>query len=356
MITYNQIISLISELLYKHDCVIVPDFGGFVARNYSSAFSKGNNILYPASKHILFNKNLIHNDGLLISALMEEQSLDYVQAERLVADFKDYLKTILSAKRRFDLPNIGLFFIDTEGTLRFEAKADVNFLLDSFGFEPIVVNELELELAPVITKQQFEDRKIVVETPVKRKRSYVKIAALAVGLPLTLTMLLLAATSKPIKPVLESSLNPFYTPEKTYSPVKIERKAQLIAKAEVADLLIDAKGNSSFTLSQNNHVLVASAGHFVTEENSHVKKSVLSNHVQKFDGKYQVVVGCFGVEGNAEKLVHELITKRIDAGISGVNAKGLHVVSCGGFDSKEDAVALLNTIKETYPSAWVMTK
>ena len=82
MVGYNQIITLIAELLYKHDCVIVPHFGGFVARNNASSFSKGNNLLYPASKHVLFNKNLTHNDGLLFSALMQEKGIDFQAAKR----------------------------------------------------------------------------------------------------------------------------------------------------------------------------------------------------------------------------------------------------------------------------------
>lgn len=353
MTVYNQIIALIAELLYKHDCVIVPDFGGFVARNYSSSFSKGNNLLYPASKHILFNKNLTHNDGLLLSALMEQKGIDYVEAEKIAGDFKDYLHSLLSVKKRFELPNIGLLFIDAEGALRFEAKADVNFLLDSFGFEPVLAKELEIESSPVLSKQ-FEDRRAVVETPAKRKRSYVKIAALAVGLPATLALLLLAASSKPMKPVLESSLNPFYTPEKIYAPLKFDRKSQVIEKAVETNLLVDANGFSTFTLSSNGSVLVASSINTGTTESS--KSVKINTQTQSFSGKYQVVVGCFGVERNAEKLVHELMSKKFSAGISGTNAKGLHVVSCGGFNSKEAASVLLASIKESYPNAWVMTK
>jgi hypothetical protein len=62
------------------------------------------------------------------------------------------------------------------------------------------------------------------------------------------------------------------------------------------------------------------------------------------------------VENNAERLIKELSGRNISAGISGTNAKGLHIVSCGGFDSKEDAANLLATIKSNYPNAWVMTK
>lgn len=359
MLHYNQITSLIAELLYKHDCVIVPNFGGFVARNYSSNFNKGSNILYPQSKQILFNKNLIHNDGLLVSALVEKNSISIVEATKQIEDYKDYIKSLLSVKKRFELNNIGLLYIDSESILRFEAKADVNFLLDSFGFEPVLANEISIEIEkPIITKQ-FEDRKVVVEQVAPKKKSYAKIATLAIGVPVTLAFLLFAAYSKPMKPLLESSFNPFYTPEKTYSPNKQKySKPVFIGSIEKPSLIVDANGFASFKLSENGNVLVASVDSIAkTDKTSVVKHTyIASKNHQSFDGKYQVVVGCFGVEENANKLINELQKKNINAGISGLNNKGLHVVSCGGFDTKENATALLASIRNEFPNAWVMAK
>ena len=157
MLHFNHITDLIAELLFKHDCVIVPDFGGFVARNYNSSFSKGSNLLFPQSKHILFNKNLIHNDGLLISALSQKKEMQITDATKQIEDYKEYIQSLLSAKKRFELTNIGLLYIDSENTLRFETKADVNFLLDSFGFEPVMANELLIEPEKQIKITQFED-------------------------------------------------------------------------------------------------------------------------------------------------------------------------------------------------------
>jgi nucleoid DNA-binding protein len=360
MLHYNQITDLIAELLFKHDCVIVPNFGGFVARNYSSNFSKGSNVLYPQSKHILFNKNLVHNDGLLISALMQKNNTSIIETTKQVEDYKDYIQSLLSAKKRFELNNIGLLYIDAENSLRFEAKADVNFLLDSFGFEPVVANELVIEIEkPIITKQ-FEDRKIVVEQIAPKKKSYAKIATLAISVPVTLAFLLFAAYSKPMKPLLQSSFNPFYTPEKTYTPhTHTSNKAVFINAIEKQSLLVDANGFATFKLSENGNVLVAS----VNDSIAKTDKTSVVNHVyiatkntNTFDGKYQVVLGCFGVEENANKLIKELVSKKIKAGISGVNNKGLHVVSCGGFDAKEDAANLLASIRNDYPNAWVMAK
>ena len=360
MLHYNQITHLITELLFRHDCVIVPSFGGFVARNYSSDFSKGSNVLYPQSKHVLFNKNLIHNDGLLISALMQKNNISFMDSTKQIEDYKDYIQSLLSAKKRFELNNIGLLYIDTENILRFEAKTDVNFLLESFGFEPVIANELIIEPEKQIIVKQFEDRKVTIEDARPQKKSYAKIATLAIGIPVTLAFLLFAANSKPMKPILQSSFNPFYTPEKTYAPSKLKyNKAIFITTAEKQPLLIDANGYGTFKFSENGNVLVASINDSIVKtDKTTVSKSayVISKNTNSYNGKYQVVLGCFGVEENANKLIKELDSKNINAGISGINNKGLHIVSCGGFSTKEDAANLLSTLKANFPNAWLMSK
>ena len=359
MLQYSQITQLISELLYKHDCVIVPNFGGFVARIDSAHFSKGNTVLYPPTKRLLFNKNLVHQDGLLVSALMEKNVISFIDATSQLNDYKDYLQSLLEAKKRFELQNIGLLYIDSENSLRFEPKADVNFLVESFGFEPVVANELSVEVEKPILTKQFEDRKAITVAPEKQKRSYAKMATLAIGAPVTLAFLLFAAYSKPMKPLLQSSLNPFYTPEKTYTPTKQQsRKAYVIGEIEKQPMIEDANGYATFKLSENGNVLIASSNdmELKADKTSVAKHNNTSNSIQKFDGNFQVVVGCFGVEENAAKLINELKKNNVSAGISGTNAKGLHVVSCGGFSSKAEAAQLLATVKASYPNAWVMSK
>lgn len=361
MLHYTQITELIAELMFRHDCVIVPNFGGFVARNYSSNFNKGSNILYPQTKHILFNKNLIHNDGLLISAWMHKNHISLVESTKQIEDYKDYIQSLLSVKKRFELRNLGLLYIDSENTLRFEVKTDVNFLLESFGFEPVIANEIvvEVDKQPIPLKQ-FEDRKIVVEAVKPHKRSYSKILTLTIGIPVTLAFLLFAAYSKPMKPLLQSSFNPFYTPEKTYSPLKNKNfNSVFIQDTETQSLLIDANGFATFKLSENGNVLIATVNDSASKtDKTTVAKPLIasSKNNTSFDGKYQVVVGCFGIESNAQKLVKELRSKNINAGISGVNQNGLHIVSCGGFNAKDEATQLLATIKNNLPNAWVMSK
>lgn len=358
MIHYTHITQLISELLYRHDCVIVPGFGGFVSRSHSAGFNKGNNLLFPPAKHILFNRNLIHNDGLLITSLMERNAISFEEAGRLTEEYRQYIQSLLSAKKRFELQNIGLLYIDSENSLRFEAKADMNFLFDAFGFEPVTANELPLEPEKPVHKAVFEDRRAVTEpVALKPRRSYARIAALAVGIPAVMAVLFLAATSKPLQPVMQSSVNPFYTPEKTYTPSHSpERKAFIIADVEKTSFLADANGYAAFTLGDNGRVMIANTNDpMLRPDKTRVAGPSVKGKLSP-GGKFQVVLGCFGVKENAERLVKELRAAQVNAEISGVNAKGLHVVSCGSFNTKEEAVSTLDSIRQRYPNAWIMAQ
>jgi len=359
MIQYTQITYLISELLYKHDCVIVPKFGGFVARNYSAGFSKGNSLLFPPTKQVLFNKNLVHNDGLLVSALMEKNTIPFDDATKHIEDYKAYIESLLDAKKRFELIGIGLLYLDSEQSLRFEAKPDINFLFDSYGFEPVTAIELAIESeAPFITPV-FENRRAIVEPVQKQKRPYAKIAALAVGIPAAMAFLLMATYSKPMQPFMQSSVNPFYSPEKTYSPDKeATRNIYFIDDVAKPALLADANGYAAFTLIEKGTVLIVNINDTVVKaDKTLVHKPLFTSSSEKnYTGKFEVVLGCFGIKRNADKLIGELTKNNISAGISGVNNKGLHIVSCGGFDDKQAAVALLETVRTNYPNAWIMAK
>ena len=58
----------IRKLLQRCDCVLVPDFGGFVANNYGASIDSATHVFLPPRKAISFNVHLIRNDGLLVAS------------------------------------------------------------------------------------------------------------------------------------------------------------------------------------------------------------------------------------------------------------------------------------------------
>ena len=55
----------ICELLYDHDCVIIPGLGGFIANFEPARIIRKQHTIMPPSKKIAFNGKLKNNDGLL---------------------------------------------------------------------------------------------------------------------------------------------------------------------------------------------------------------------------------------------------------------------------------------------------
>ncbi|HWY10845.1 MAG TPA: SPOR domain-containing protein [Bacteroidia bacterium] len=351
MIVQKTIINGISELLYHHDYVVVPGFGGFVSRNQLAHYGLNKEVLNPPSKKILFNIQLKQNDGVLASWLKEKINCDSNQANKHIEEFAAHCKVLLDTKHRLEFENLGLFFLDFEKNICFEPKTDINFLTESFGLSSITLKELDKkELNKTIeTKDRFEKAEI---TPQLKKRNYKRIAAIAVGVPVLGMAILFAVNFVKPNTISYSKVFGFGNNEISYSPLNYNSQLTEIEVKNTTPYVVDANGYAAINLFENKSVAVNISA--VKTESHTVSKHY--SHEITISGKYQVVVGCFSIKGNAKKFVNTLFNQNIRAGISGTNAKGLHVVSAGGFNDKESAVALLQSIKSKYPSSWVMTK
>lgn len=346
----------ISELLYNNDYVVMPDFGGFVTRHEFSHFSLNKGLLHPPAKKVVFNVQLKQNDGILATWLKDKIHCDFAQANKHLDEFAVYCKMLLNTKRRMEFEKLGVFYLDFENNICFEPKADVNFLIESFGLSSIALKEipLEIEVKPLLeTKDRFEKVEVAEQTLVK-KRNYKRIAALAIGLPIAATALLFAVNL--IKPNTQFISAILGNENKTvnYFPVDYNADLKEISLPLAPSYVVDASGYASVNLFDNEKTTVVNVYAAAPDKkNKTTAKYITPSSVT---GNYQVVVGCFAVIENASRLVTNLKKENINAGISGVNPKGLHVVSCGGFNDKDSATALLQNLKAKFPSAWIMAK
>ena len=98
----------IKELLFKHDCVIIPNFGGLVSNPVSSKINTVSGTIFPPSKLIVFNKNLSVNDGLLINYISKKEKISVDDSKNIVFDFSKKITDSLMTERSMRLNNIGL--------------------------------------------------------------------------------------------------------------------------------------------------------------------------------------------------------------------------------------------------------
>ena len=70
----------ISDLLYRYECVIVPDFGGFITNETSAKVNHFTHTFYPPKKQISFNSHLKNNDGLLANYIASAEKIPFNDA------------------------------------------------------------------------------------------------------------------------------------------------------------------------------------------------------------------------------------------------------------------------------------
>jgi hypothetical protein len=129
---------LVGELLLRHNCVIVPSFGGFIAKKKSATIDYATGTMSPPSKSLLFNRQLINNDGLLVADLAYRNKISYEQAVALVdQQIKDWNNT-LNNGARVVIDKVGFLFLDGEKNICFEQDRFFNLLLESYGLGKVI--------------------------------------------------------------------------------------------------------------------------------------------------------------------------------------------------------------------------
>jgi hypothetical protein len=137
IIAVMEMVDLVADLLFKHNCVIVPGLGGFVS-NYSKAeFKEEYQTILPARKRIAFNEKLHENDGLLINHVAKTKGISYSEAEVEVIKFVEYASERIHHHKSFEFKNVGTFYYTRENNVVFVPYEGINMLTDSYGLSPL---------------------------------------------------------------------------------------------------------------------------------------------------------------------------------------------------------------------------
>jgi len=161
---------LIGDLLLRHNCVVIPSFGGFVAKKTSATIDYKNGVIYPPKKSVLFNRQLINNDGLLVAEYSIANKVDYKEAELAVSQITLDWNNKLRNGERITLDKVGYLFFDQEKNLCFEQDRFFNLLLESYGLGKVhFVSEEDIEVAKYVKAVQ-EQKKVEEEQIAEEKK------------------------------------------------------------------------------------------------------------------------------------------------------------------------------------------
>jgi nucleoid DNA-binding protein len=203
-----DITAFIRELLFGNDCVIVPGFGGFIGNYAPARIDKNTGTFYPPVKQISFNRNLNHNDGLLIGRISMSSKINYGDARYLVEEFVTGLRKKLEKGEKVVFDNIGSFINNQEGNVQFEPDRNANYHLDSYGLEPFQCLPLE----------GYDVRKRIIrhieKDPVKQASMRKALWRAAVIIPLLSLLVLVPLKTDIFKAKVETTtMNPLVTAE-----------------------------------------------------------------------------------------------------------------------------------------------
>lgn len=358
---------IIPELLVRHSCVIVPGFGGFVAKTHSSTIDFTKGIMHPPYKSVLFNRQLKTDDGLLAHALAKKSSLSYDGALESISDTVRGWNQSMSDGKRVEIDRLGIFYKDEEGQIQFQQDRHFNLLLAAYGlkavrFEAQVAEQKGIEHEAKTTRVELTEEKQVREElleqaprktarlvdiipeqtqkSVERKRKPVaRYAAAAVLLPIAFYSIWLPVQTD----VLESGVlslndfNPFYKKEKGSYQAKKGSESKL-PKSEERNL--DQELNSlpqelevySYRFTPDKFVQVKLNANQVESLSD---PDLTPNQVNQLNPQaLNYIVGCFANKTNADNLVKTLKEGGLPAYIVD-EQNGLHRVTAGSALSEQ---------------------
>lgn len=155
----KDLILHIEFLILQHECVIVPEFGGFVL-NKSVAYKDAEGNLCPPALHLAFNADLKFNDGLLASSYMKQQDISYNKACKQIREEVGLLNKKLTLKGEVRIGKLGKL-ISSEEVLSFIPDMNTWIHPSTWGLSKIrlpYISELE-KSQPSVNKEEKESGK-----------------------------------------------------------------------------------------------------------------------------------------------------------------------------------------------------
>ena len=308
-----QLEQYISDLLYRYECVIVPNFGAFLSQRVSATVHESTNAFYPPKKSLAFNEQIQTNDGLLARYIADVEKIPFETATSKIEKRVKSLKSYLTEGETLAFENIGELKLNNAHKIEYSPSYHLNYLTDAFGLSQFS--------SPAVTREVYKEEVEAIEkvipitvTPEKRKaRPYLKYAAIAL---IAMTVGGLGGSKMYIDSVAEHN-----------QVEQEEANAQLDSKIQEATFVI-----------------------------SNPLPAVTLN-VTKKTGNYHVVAGAFRVESNSDKKVAQLQAEGFKARKIGTNKYGLHQVAYDTYTNRNEALRALNSVRKTSNSdAWLLVK
>lgn len=372
IIAVMEMVDLVADLLYKHNCVIVPGLGGFVSNYSGSEFKEDFLTLIPARKRIAFNEQLHENDGLLINHVARTFKISYSEAESQVQRFVEFVSERIHSHKSFEFRNVGTFYYTRENKVVFVPYEGLNMLAGSYGLSPVKIRSNKksginsnTENVPVIpsdgkVKKIKQNRNRSFE--VKKLWPYVSGAAVILFLAVSVQFLSqvdfdkIGLPGKDVKKQQDASLLKFDTqekapivqPESEIIPEKVEQKEK-IQEEKQPEITRPEPAVPAPAPEKPNPV---AKNEETTETQSGTPDWLEAWKKNRNKTEYYIVIDQADSEDKLNSRLQSLLESGFAAGI--IKHENRHYLSIEHFANEKNATEYLRLIKRSYNKATII--
>ena len=337
----------IRELLFKHDCLIIPGFGAFIGNYFPSHVDRNEGLFYPPVRRITFNRHLTGNDGLLIGHISSHLNIPYVESRDIVNTWAEELRNKILAGNNVILDHLGTFSLNREGTIIFEPDSTVNYLLSSYGltsYQRQPVTDFDVR-----TKMLEHKRKPSVNQPSMKRL----LTRAAVIIPVLIALALVPFNDNLFKGKMEeSTLNPLAKAELEFNREQIVADTinvtpEIIAtETAAAETSVQVPATTAMPAA-GEPVKKIPVEATVAEV---IKPSRPAVIVEEY--RYMIITGSFKTEDNALMMIEKLRKSGYDPEMTG-GPDGYLRVSAISYATIDEAKAAHSKMIQKYPGAWI---
>lgn len=352
------------ELLTDEDCVIIPDFGGFITHYRPATIEPNKNIILPPGKSISFNSKLSTNDGLLAQSVSSKTGLSYNDALIAVQSKVQFWERELNKTKYLELEGLGSFIVNKDGGLVFEQFNESNFSNSSYGLSNVHASPIKrVGIAERIERGLNQNQAL------PKSFKFLKVSSVAAAAIIFVAFIGFQLNKKHVNErlnlgfntVLPSTKTAPYVEEKisfdkaNEKPINHNKIETILSKEEVQFFKDIGHLKEPENLSRIKEIQNEKAS--VDAKFKAIEKANLTQVLEKKQLilKFHVIAGCFGVKTNAIKMVKKLKGEGFkDAKITGKSKSGLLRVSYGSYSKKIAALKALAKAKLSHnKNAWL---
>ncbi len=341
----EKLISNITRLVARHNCVIMPGMGAFLAHDVSASYNAEEQIFMPPHRTLGFNPQVTVDDALLLSEYLNDTTLSYEDACNLLEKDIARLRHSLSRKGTFRFGELGTFSMNINGEIAFEPGSNGIDDPKNFGFEPLVM--------PLLS--QCEKKDIVI-----KRHDFGRYVAAAAAIILAFFFVTPVSDSA-YDPGMQASFTGIAPKSKGPSSFMVEApltftKESSCEIAPVADTATEKIITAEEVVSAETAKPFAAEEEVSAAEPADAAPINEAEAVRAEDGAtFHIIVGSMPSAKGAQRAIKEL-SHKMDTEYSVVEGDRRFRIAVESFSNEKDANIALARIKKTFPDAWVLKR